>query len=304
MREMSPADDTGLDDEILTRYLLGLLPREQAERIDEAGIVDDAVAARLRTVEHDLVDAYVRGALSRELRAAFESHYMASTRRRKQVSWAETFLRAVDRTTEARAADSRASRHSWLMWSLSAAAAVLFVAAGGLVVQTGRLERGLGMAQEQRVALERRARDLERQLTELRAAQAAVEGLARVRRDAVAAAPLRPAIWLALLPQTRAIGAMPTLAIPSGAEAVGFDLRLESNELPQYQAALRDPAVNRIVWSGPWVPAPSSGDPPAVEVVLPASVLQPQHYSLDLVGRRAGRKGAVVGSYAFEVVSR
>jgi len=73
MREMSPTDDTGLDDEQLTRYLLGLLPREQAERIDEAGIVDDAVAARLRTVEHDLVDAYVRGALSRELRMCYSA---------------------------------------------------------------------------------------------------------------------------------------------------------------------------------------------------------------------------------------
>jgi hypothetical protein len=301
---MSPADDTGLDDERLTRYLLGLLSREQAERIDEASIVDDVVAARLGFVEHDLVDAYVRGALSPELRAAFESHYMASPHRRQQVAWAETFLRAVDRTTEARAADSRASRRSWLMWGLSAASAVLFVASGALVVQTGRLERGLGTAQQQRVALERRARDLERQVTELRAAQAAVEGLERVRKAAVAAASVRPAIRLALLPQTRAIGAMARLAIPSGAEAVGFDLRLESNELPQYQAALRDPSVNRIVWRGPWVPAPSPGSPPSVQVVVPASVLQPQHYSLDLVGRRAGSKGAVVGSYAFEVVSR
>jgi hypothetical protein len=179
---------------------------------------------------------------------------------------------------------------------------VLFVASGALVVQTGRLERGLGMAQERRVALERHARDLERQLTELRVAQAAVERLERIGK--AAAAPVRPAIRLALLPQTRALSAMPRLAIPSGAEAVGFDLRLESNELPLYQAALRDPAVNRVVWRGPWVPAPSSAGAPSVQVVVPASVLEPQHYSLDLVGRRPGGMAAVVGSYAFEVVSR
>ena len=45
------------DDRQLIRYLLGLLPEDEAQRYDEQSIVDDDVAARLRQVENDLVDA-------------------------------------------------------------------------------------------------------------------------------------------------------------------------------------------------------------------------------------------------------
>jgi hypothetical protein len=57
---MSPHDSSS-DDEQLVRYLLGLLPDEEAERLDELSIADDELAWRLRAVEDDLVDAYVTG---------------------------------------------------------------------------------------------------------------------------------------------------------------------------------------------------------------------------------------------------
>ena len=46
------------DDRHLASYLLGLLPEEEAERLDEASVVDDELASRLCGVEDDLVDAY------------------------------------------------------------------------------------------------------------------------------------------------------------------------------------------------------------------------------------------------------
>ena len=45
------------DDRQLVDYLLGVLPEEELERLDEASIVDDDVAARLCDVENDLIDA-------------------------------------------------------------------------------------------------------------------------------------------------------------------------------------------------------------------------------------------------------
>src|SRR5262245_56951760 len=86
-----------MTDQVLIRYLLGQLGPEEAEQLDEASLVDDEVATRLRTVEHDLVDRYVRGALSGETLARFESHYLSSPRRRELVMFARGFLPAVDR---------------------------------------------------------------------------------------------------------------------------------------------------------------------------------------------------------------
>lgn len=92
------------DDEHLTRYLLGLLSDQENESLDEAGIVDDEVAARLRLAEIDLVDAYVRGTLSGETLTRFRTFYLSSPRRRENVKCAERFLSAIDRVAAPRAA--------------------------------------------------------------------------------------------------------------------------------------------------------------------------------------------------------
>src|SRR4029079_7684830 len=84
------------DDELLA-YLLELLSAEETERGELASITDDEVAARLRIVETDLVDDYVRGALTGVTLAQFESRYMASARRREGVRRASAFVRAIDR---------------------------------------------------------------------------------------------------------------------------------------------------------------------------------------------------------------
>src|SRR5262245_27563546 len=89
--------DRVYDDQRLVRYLLELLPEDERDRLDEDTIVDDDLAARLRIVEDDLVDAYASGTLAGETRERFESRYMQSPRRRERVRFAGNFLRAVDR---------------------------------------------------------------------------------------------------------------------------------------------------------------------------------------------------------------
>jgi hypothetical protein len=96
-RGMSLLEDSGHDDQQLARYLLGLLPDEDAERLDEASIADDEVAAWLRVVEDGLVDAYASGNLAGELLERFESVYLSSPRRRQKVRLAARLLRTVDR---------------------------------------------------------------------------------------------------------------------------------------------------------------------------------------------------------------
>ena len=93
---MSLPHATKLDDEELIQYVLGLLPDEATERLDEASIADDEVAAQLRSVETDLVDSYVRGQLVGATLERFESYYLMSPRRRESVREAAHFVRALD----------------------------------------------------------------------------------------------------------------------------------------------------------------------------------------------------------------
>src|SRR3954468_22686301 len=124
-------DKSRYDDEQLVQYLLGLLPSEDAERLDEASIADDDVAARLRVAEDDLVDAYVRGTLIGDTRTRFESHYLSSPRRRERVASARQFVRAIDGAPRRLPADDgRGPGASRLVSTLAVAAALSLVATG------------------------------------------------------------------------------------------------------------------------------------------------------------------------------
>ena len=304
-----PSSDVAfcMNDQVLVRYLLGLLSPEDADRLDEASLVDDAIAARLRIVEDDLVDGYVRGTLAGETLARFESHYLSSPRRRERVAFARRFVPVVDRAVAPPVAPPRRSALSVLFRPsiLAIAAALLLVASGTLLFQTVRLTRGLSVAQRERVILDRRARELEQQVADLRAGNTGgPREPARMVQPATTAVQEAPAIALMLLPQTRSIASIPTLSIPAGAGSVGLELRLESIEFPRYQVGLKDPAANTIVWRSDWIAAISSAGEPSLRIALPADVLKPQHYSLDLSGQRPGGGPEVIGSYAFEIMPR
>jgi hypothetical protein len=189
-------------------------------------------------------------------------------------------------------------------------AALLVIVSGVLFMQQADLRRSLDVSNRERVALAGRVNDLELQLTQERTARADTTQIdrARVQTGADAAGrssspapvPLTLAA-LVLLPQTRSTGPIATASLPAGVERLPFDLRLESNDFPQYQAGLKDPATNQIVWRSAWT-APSRSDRPTLSVVVPANLLKPQHYSLELTGRTATGRSEVVSSYTFEIL--
>jgi len=316
---MSLSHETRYSDEQLARYLLQLLPEGDMERLDEMSIADEETAWRLRVVEDDLVDAYVSGRLTGETLKHFEAFYLSSERRRRKVQFAGNFLDKVERE----AASSKVGRSApWRLrepiaagWCLAAAAALL-LACGALTVRYVQLRSVLSDARGQSASLERRARELEQQLDRQRAANTeTLNELGRVRTamaelQAAATPPSNAssgtsqalrAIALVLFPQTRAVGQIPTLVVPPGTSRVTLELRLESNRFPRYQAALKDPASNVIVWrSGRLAPA-STSDQQSVSVAIPASVLKAQHYSIELTGDDTGASTEVVGTYAVRI---
>jgi hypothetical protein len=299
---MSLLTDWNRDDRLLVEFLLNRLAPEDTERLDEASIVDDEVAVRLRSVELDLIDAYTRGTLDRDTRARFESHYLVSPRRCQEVDFARRFVAAIDRAApvEPVPVASAVSSRRWLVWTLSVATALLVLGCGALLMQAVHLRDSLTRATNERSAFDRLARERQRRIEDLRAAGAAA---ARDAARAREAGPT-PIAALVLMAQTRGIGPVPALAVPAGTDRVAFELRLESDDFGVYQVALRDPSVNQIIWRSAWIAAKLAGDRATVTVAVPAALLKPQHYSLDLTGRRGTDAGQVVGSYAFEIVPR
>jgi len=285
--------DSTHDDRLLLAYLLRLLTEEQAERVELATLTDDEVAERLKVVENDLVDSYIRDTLDAGTRDRFESYYLSSPIRRERVRFAAEFLRAID------AAGSRLMTpgtervpgpSAWTSrgWRLLAVAATLILTSGTLLLMLSG-SRGTPPGSGAATAI-----DASRTTPPAPSSAAAAPGGGTPAVES-------QAIGLVLLPQTRALSGVPALSIAPHSNRIRFELRLESNDYSRYQAALRDPRTNATIWRSAWIAPIAATKGSAVEVAVPAALLKTQHYSLDLTGRATSGTAHIVGSYAFNV---
>jgi len=287
-------------DDLLVRYLLGELSEADAERLDEQSVVDDDFAARLRLVEDDLVDAYASGRLTGERRKRFEGHYLASPRRRERSSFARRLQAALDEQPErAEPAEDRRSVAHWWPWA-AAAALVLCLGSGWLSVQDARLRAALTDTQQRLADADRHNAALASELAvQQRAAAAAQLSLAQPPDTQS-----MTAIALVLLPLTRGVSPPPPIiAVGADSRTVPIALAVSRPERSPFEAALRDPVTNAIVWRSPPIAAARTEPTPLVTVAVPAGRLKAQHYAIDLFA--GGRSAAdFADSYAFEVVRR
>ncbi len=286
------------DEQQVIQYLLGCASDEETAHLDELSITDDEFASRLRSAENDLVDAYVRGELEGQTLQQFKSFYLASPSRLEKVRFAEVLATLTDPSSASIQLRPTARRvWTWTFsWSIAAAALLLLMATVYLVYENRHLYEQFAQEQSRRVALEQQAQALQKQL----------DGYsAPVRTPEVPRGPASPIVLaFELSPQTRGVGSVATAAVPPGTNRLVFQLMLESDDFPQYRAALRDPAVNQIIWRSGGVKAVSRGAAKAVNVNFAGALLKQQNYTLELTGISPAGKEELVDSYAFRVTTK
>jgi hypothetical protein len=318
---MLPKDKNSVDDRMLTQYLLGALPEDDAERLDELSVTDDAVAARLDEVENHLVDAHVRGELPAEYEAAFRSFYLATPHRRAKVAFAGELAKAADaavispeltRPLAGRATttgdSSRRGIFGWLtqphlglQWGFAAAALMLALVASYLLFVNRALMSRVMQVESLQLALDSKQREV---LAELKAQSTPP---VTVPPHAANSAPaiVNVVASVLLLPQTRGVAQPAAVLIDKGAATVPVELALEpSDGFKRFDVALKDPATGKRIWSSGALALKHSANLSTVVVGLPAKLLKQQNYSIELNG--ITEKGApdLAGTYAFHAVIR
>jgi hypothetical protein len=240
-------------DERLRSYLLGLAPESDSEALDEASVADDAVAARLAVLEDDLYDDYARGVLKAPERARFQERYLASAAGRGRLE----FARALgSRPPAVTPAPTTTAAFRW--WSV--AAALLAVGILGLIYLV----------------------DDRPQVTDN-----------TVRPPITTPAPATPAVVavFTLMPTAARSATESTPLIVPG-DVTSITLRLVG--LPETQP-LTSPEVvvrtvgGREVFRGPARPVDGSADGVRAEVGLPAALLLPDDYLVQLNESRPER---------------
>jgi hypothetical protein len=172
------------------------------------------------------------------------------------------------------------------------------------------LRTGLNQALHDGEARDRRAHELSSDLDAARASNAqltkALEDAHATSRGSGPAISTNAAAAIVLLPQTRSLGPLPTLAVaPTGpVPFLPFDLRLESHDFLRYRAVLKDQDAGRVVWESNEL-APGSSTADLVSLFVPTSVLKPPHrYAFELSGVDDSGRAEAIGSYAFQIDPR
>lgn len=253
-------------DEALVRYLLGGLSEDETARFDELSVVDAAFAERLRAIEHDLADAYVRGELPAADRQEWERRYLASDHGREDLAMAQALL-ALERRTV------RPSSRATFTWGLAAAAALLITTVIGYFAVVHRSSPAPVSAS---------------------IAPAAGQTAARP------AAALRVAA-LTLAPMTRSLSEPPVLQVPADTDQVRLTLNLEPNDFQRYDVAIKDLSTNGIVWRGAGISAVAAGGTETLVLSIPASTFEAHRYLVTVSGARP-RGPEIIGTYPLRIV--
>ena len=98
--------------ELLKSYLLGVASAGEREAVEDEYLSDKRSAKRLLRAEDDLIEDYVRGALTRHERALFEKNFLctAERRRRRRTPSAPERSRASGAARRCRGNSSRRGR--------------------------------------------------------------------------------------------------------------------------------------------------------------------------------------------------
>ena len=293
---------TEISDQLLAQYLLGSLPPEESERLDELSIADDAVSLQLSEVENDLVDAFARGELSAETARQFKSHYLSTPRRKRKLQFAQA-LHSLQEASAigALGVPTKAKEHEgiwqivsgWRLpqWGFAAAAVALLGVCAYLGFANMRLQQQLQNAAAERAAVDRQVRDLQRHSQEPEWKQATNAKVA----------PLQIAAF-ALMPSVRGAGEPPTIRIEPGSELVVLTLFLETDEFAKYQATLEDSASRRDLWHSTALTAQKNGARKTVTFAIRPELLRGQNYVVLLSGVRPNGSTEMITGYPFKAV--
>jgi hypothetical protein len=326
------------DDQLITNYILGRLSEEEVERLDALSFDEDEFAYRLQAVEDDLVDAYVNGELAGQNLESFNSHYLSTPNRLDKVKFATAFQLVMNRSVAAdgihgvrepatvrpervkRASLWRSLRALYMVldppirWGSSAAAMLILLLGAWLVVDNFRLRNQLGQASSERPALSLSEQELRAQLERERSANSEIEKELERARDQLSrleqqqAESQKPALprdlaiaHFDLSPQTRAIDRVTTISIPPGTDYVSFRLELEPGEVHSYRAELKTQSGTQVIWRSGKLNARSSGKSRVIDISIPAKLLMPRWYILELFGSASAE---IEAGYPFRVEKR
>jgi hypothetical protein len=313
---MRPADDADIR---FRQYLLGDLPEEPQEQMEERLMTDDAVYEELRIQENELIDDFVRGNLPETEEEKFNRHFLCTSERRQKLRFAQALEKYIQ--AAATEMDDRTSFRQRIRAYLDSpalriatAAALIVVVVGGSFALSHRLGQEVAELESETTSLQGRTQDLRSQLDTLNEANAKLtESLGRERQSRVAAEQelsslrrsrpassnptqvayvLQPGLLRDLGEQTQRV------PISETTNLVKLQLDIGIDDYTSYRVVLHDAVGEELLVQNKLEAQPNEATA-VVPIDLPASLIPHGDYHIRLTGRTGAGDFELVGRYHF-----
>jgi hypothetical protein len=329
------------DDQLFQRYLLGDLPEDERDRLQERYFADPGLFSRLLQIETDLIDAYDRGELTETERQRFEQRFGNIHGMDQRLKFAGMLGRAADQHSIGGEDDQAArvphssvvttplSANAWLSsispspgsrmlrGSLMAAGALIVLVAFFLVATRSWFWRQPESAEKLATSQTDSAAAQETPKPDMQVAPGVTEKnsieIPAAAKPTQARQPTTPKLAVASVSVvlhaglTREGGEATRVVLSDATESVHTQLtvpaELQTGAYSSYHATLQTVAGQEVISRG-GLKISRGGGASFVTVTLPAKLVKTRDYVLLLSGQRSDGSLQYLRGYSFSVVRK
>lgn len=315
---------TSLDNEseLRRRYLLGELSEREQTSLEERYFSNDEAFEQLLATEEELVDDYVRGALSHGQREHLETRLKLSPDGKRKLEFSRALMRVRDPgRVPVRSSPAWWRRQAFIPAALAAAILLITVAAVWMVVERDRARSGQPVAArqpspegQQPTAVPPGPQTVEsvpapRQTAEkMPAPQQTAESVAVPRQSqspVPAPAPMKRSktSTVLLVASIRGTGTVNRLEIGSDTEWAELRIPLEDDAFRSYRALIRR-LDGSLAWRAVSLKPARIGSKKVFTARVPAKALSASEYTVMIEGAAGGGRYEDVAEFYLEVARK
>jgi hypothetical protein len=284
----------------MNRYLLGQVSPEERDEFEDLYLTNDDLFEELVTAENDLIDAYIKGKISKFEQKQFEAYFLNSPERRERVDFAKSLAGYG-------AASKRdpGPEGKWTSFFKAQPAIMRFAVAAMFLVVAGGLLWVVVVNSLLRRELDQNRRELQGLRQDVARLQESFNTSSQRQELAQLDPPGSARLSLVLAPVARGGGQQNqnTVFISPGISTVAFRLNRKREDYSSYSVSLETVEGATILKMSDLKGLPATdGGKVITAAEFPSKNLQPDDYVLKLNGTTAGGKTEELDAYGFRVL--
>ena len=304
----------------LCQYLLGKLAEDVQRRLEEKLMTQANLLEQLEVLEDELIDEYLRNALSDKDREGFEKHFLLSPERHQKLRFAQAFrsyVAVANEGTEKEPSKSSLWQTLWatlrtqspaLSYGLPVAVLGVFLGCLWMAGTIQRLHTEVAQVRTEQGSLQQREQQLQQQLEAQRLRSVELEQQLALAQPQDKKLPENLSARLVALVLTPGLvrdssGSMKRLTVSSETRLVELRLELGDYKYDSYRVVLQDEEGSEILTRNKVQPE-RSGSSQVLVLTLGAKDLPRGDYSLKLSGASKSGEFEPLVSYTFRVRSQ